>query len=293
MTPDRGGPPRPRSEPGRAKPPIGVVAIGGGHGLAVTLQAAATYAGTLTAVVSVADDGGSSGRLRATTGLPAMGDIRRCLSTMAEPAALGQMFEHRFDADLAGHALGNLVIAALAQRVGFRAAIDELARLLRVPARVLPATEAPVDLVAITGAGVVHGQVAVQHSTGIERVHLDPADPAADEEAVGAIAAADQVVIGPGSLYTSVLAALAVPGIRDAVAATAAQVVYVCNLRPQVPETDGYTAARHTEALRAHGVTPDVVVDDSGLAVDDGRAHDPKLLGPVLARLLGPADSPE
>lgn len=270
-----------------------VVAIGGGHGLSVTLQAAATYAGALTAVVSVADDGGSSGRLRETTGLPAMGDIRRCLSTLAEPSMLGQMFEHRFDAELSGHALGNLVIAALAQRIGFRAAIDELGRLLRVPARVLPATEAPVDLVADTAAGTVHGQVAVQHSTGIERVRLDPADVPADDDAIAAIASADQIVIGPGSLYTSVLAALVVPGIREAVATSDAQIVYVCNLRPQVPETDGYAAGDHVAALRAHGVTPDVVVDEPGLAADGGRVHDPKLLAPVLAALLGDRQLPE
>ena len=273
------------TEPRDANPRV--VAIGGGHGLSVTLQAAATYAGTLTAVVSVADDGGSSGRLRETTGLPAMGDIRRCLSSLAEPPLLGQMFEHRFDAELAGHALGNLMITALAQRVGFRAAIDELARLLGVPARVLPATETPVDLVAVTGDGTVHGQVAVQQSSGIRRVALEPHDPPADSAAIAAIAAADQIVIGPGSLYTSVLAALAVPGIRDAVVRSSASVVYVCNLHPQLPETAGYTTATYVAALREHGVTPSVVIDDAGLARDDGRAHDPKLLAPVLGALLG------
>ena len=264
-----------------------VVAIGGGHGLSVTLQAAATYAGTLTAVVSVADDGGSSGRLRETTGLPAMGDIRRCLSSLAEPAALGQMFEHRFDDDLAGHALGNLMIAALAQRIGFRAAIDELARLLSVPARILPATEVPVDLVAVTEGGTVHGQVAVQDSPDIRRVALEPPDPPADPDAVDAIAHADQIVIGPGSLYTSVLAALAVPGIRDAVVASSARVVYVCNLQPQVPETANYATATYVDGLRSHGVAPDVVIDDPALAANGGRLHDPKLLAPALAGTLG------
>lgn len=264
-----------------------VVAIGGGHGLAVTLQAASTYAGTLTAVVSVADDGGSSGRLRATTGLPAMGDIRRCLSALAEPPALGLMFEHRFDDDLAGHALGNLMIVALAQRIGFRPAIDELARLLNVSARILPATEVPVDLVATTVRGRVHGQVAVQHSTGIEQVALDPADPPADADALEAITAADQIVIGPGSLYTSVLAALAVPGIRDAVGASAAPVVYVCNLQPAEPETAGYAGADYVAALRNHGVRADVVIDEPELAAEGGRAHDPKRLAAVLADLLG------
>ena len=264
-----------------------VVAIGGGHGLAVTLQAASTYAGTLTAVVSVADDGGSSGRLRESTGLPAMGDIRHCLSALAEPPVLGQMFEHRFDADLSGHALGNLMIAALAQRIGFRAAIDELARLLSVPARVLPATEAVVDLVGETATGTVRGQVAVQQSSGIRAVALEPADPPADPDALEAIATADQIVLGPGSLYTSVLAALAVPGIREAVATSAAQVVFVCNLQPQTPETAEYTATDYLAALDAHGIRPDEVIDDHALALDGGRTHDPKRLAAALAALLG------
>jgi uncharacterized cofD-like protein len=263
-----------------------VVAIGGGHGLAVTLQAAAMYADSLTAVVTVADDGGSSGRLREATGLPAMGDIRRCLSALAEPSYLGEMFEYRFDEDLAGHALGNLVIAALAQRVGFRAAIDELGRLLSVPARVLPATETPVALVATTANGVVRGQVAVQQSSGIRHVALDPVDPPADPNAVDAILAADQIVIGPGSLYTSVLAALAVPGIRNAVAATGGQVVYVRNLRPQIPETAGYGEDDYVRALHAHGVDADVVVGDPSLTRADGRAHDAKMLASVLASVL-------
>ena len=270
-----------------------VVAIGGGHGLAVTLQAASTYAESLTAVVTVADDGGSSGRLREATGLPAMGDIRRCLSALADPPALGEMFEHRFTEELHGHALGNLVIAALAQRLGFRAAIDELVRLLSVPARVLPATEEPVELVAVTGDGIVHGQVAIQQSTGIKRVSLEPSDPKADADAVAAIANADQIVVGPGSLFTSVLAALAVPGIRDAVAASSAPVIYIANLGPQVPETEGYETAAHVDALHDHGVVPDVVIADSGLARPDGRAHDPKALAGRLVALLGSAHHAE
>jgi uncharacterized cofD-like protein len=216
-----------------------------------------------------------------------MGDIRRCLSALAEPRVLGEMFVHRFDDDLAGHALGILVIAALAQRFGFRAAIDELTRLLSVPARVLPSTDEPVSLVAFTACGTVRGQVAVQQSTGIERVELEPREPRPERDAVDAIAAADQIVIGPGSLYTSVLAALAVPAIRDAVDSTSAQVAYVCNLAPQIPETAGYDAAAHVRALHLHGVDPDVVVDDPALARPNGRAHDPKLLAVRLAALLG------
>jgi uncharacterized cofD-like protein len=277
---------------------MNVVAIGGGHGLAVTLRAASTYAKSLTAVVTVADDGGSSGRLRDTTGLPAMGDIRRCLSALADPPVLGEMLEHRFSEELNGHALGNLVIAALAQRVGFRAAIDELGRLLSVSARVLPATEEPVELVAVTGVGIVHGQVAIQQSTGIKHVTLEPSHPKADADAVAAIANADQIVVGPGSLFTSVLAALAVPGIRDAVAASTAPVIYIANLRPQVPETEGYDIAAYVNVLHDHGVDPDVVVIPPGgegwyvevgvdfvqapVARSDGRAHDPILLAQAL-----------
>jgi len=268
---------------------VRVVAIGGGHGLAVTLRAAATYADSLTAIVSVADDGGSSGKLREATGLPAMGDIRHCLSALAEPSVLGEMFEHRFTDELDGHALGNLMIVALAQRIGFRPAIDELARLLAVPARVLPATEEPVELVAVTSDGVVRRQVAIQQSKGIKRVSLDPAEPRADDDALAAIAAADQIVIGPGSLFTSVLAALAVPGIREAVAASTATVVFVCNLRPQLPETDGFEADDHIDALRDHGVDPDLVVADPRLASPDGRAHDPVLLAGALRALVGPS----
>jgi uncharacterized cofD-like protein len=270
-----------------------VVAIGGGHGLAVTLRAASTYANSLTAVVTVADDGGSSGGLRTVTGLPAMGDIRRCLSALADPPVLGEMFEHRFTGGLEGHALGNLVIAALAQRVGFRAAIDELARWLSVPARVLPATEEPVELVAVTGDGIVHGQVAIQQSTEIKRVSLEPSDPKADADAVAAIDVADQIVIGPGSLFTSVLATLAVPGIRAAVATSPAQVVYVCNLRPQVPETSGYDPDAHVRALLDHGIEPDVVIHPALALAPDGRAHDPKKLAGRLVALLGSAHHAE
>jgi uncharacterized cofD-like protein len=202
---------------------------------------------------------------------------------------LGDMFEHRFTDELDGHALGNLMIAALAQRIGFRPAIDELRRLLSVSARVLPATNELVTLVAVTGDGIVHGQVAVQQSTGIKRVGLDPSEPEADPDAVAAIDTADQIVIGPGSLYTSVLAALAVPGIRDAVARSRAPVVYVCNLRPQIPETGGFAPSAYVDALHDHGVEPDVVIADPGLARADGRAHDP---GRLAEALLGATSPP-
>lgn len=282
-----------------------VVAIGGGHGLAVTLRAAREYASSLTAVVSVADDGGSSGRLRATTGLPAMGDIRRCLSSLADPGVeIGRDLERRVD----GHALGNLLLVEETERQGsFVAGIAAVADRLRVGATILPVTEVPVVLIAQTDSGEVRGQVAVQGSTGIKRVALEPADPPPAPGVLEAIARADEIVLGPGSLYTSVLAALAVPAVRDAVHEAAARVVYVCNLRPQIPETAGYDVAAHVDALREHGIRPDHVVHqrdglalgstdaatiEADIAAGNGLAHDAGKLSRVL-RLLGAADHAE
>jgi uncharacterized cofD-like protein len=278
-----------------------VVAVGGGHGLAASLRACATYAAELTAIVSVADDGGSSGRLRAETGLPAMGDIRRCLTELAAPDQhdVAAALELRFD----GHTAGNLLLAGLADAHGFLGAVRRLGELLGVGAAVLPATTEPVELVAETVLGeTVRGQVAVQTAKGVVTVALDPPKPDPPAAVLAAIAAADQVVLGPGSLFTSVLAALAVPAVADAVVASTARCVFVCNLRPQEPETAGYDVAAHLGALRRHGVVPDVVVAHPGamatgavgevrveradVARRHGLAHDPAKLGAVLAGLL-------
>jgi uncharacterized cofD-like protein len=288
-----------------------VVAIGGGHGLAVTLRAARGYARTLTAVVSVADDGGSSGRLRDELGMVPPGDLRKCLVALAddtsEPArTFANAFEYRFDADdPSGHALGNLVIAALAASTGsLLEALDYAAALLGCVGRVIPAATQPVVLVAESETGEVRGQTAVQRTKGIRRVSLDPSDVGAPVEAVAAIAEADQVVIGPGSLYTSVLAALAVPELTKSLSNCAAQRVYVANLRPQSSETAGYDVAAHLAALRDHGVEIDVVVADTTamgpgtldgfgvrvvtarLAKANGLAHDPGRLADVLVDLI-------
>jgi uncharacterized cofD-like protein len=238
-----------------------------------------------------------------------MGDIRRCLSSLADPTSqLGEILEHRFTGELEGHAFGNLLIAALAERLGFTPAIDEVARLVDARARIRPVTEAPVVLVADTDGGVVRGQVAIQRCRGIKRVVLEPADVAPAPDVVDAIATADQIVLGPGSLYTSVLAALALPAIREAVAASTADVVYVCNLGPQFPETAGYDVAAHVDALHDHGVEPDVVLCPPGglpegridvevvrtpVARPNGLAHDAALLGAALSSLLGRAGPPE
>jgi uncharacterized cofD-like protein len=288
-----------------------VVAIGGGHGLAVTLRALRLYAGTLTGIVSVADDGGSSGRLRNELGIVPPGDLRKCLVALADDTSdqarrLGLAFEYRFDSDEAsGHALGNLLIAALVASTGdLQQALDDAGALLGSVGRVVPAATEPVVLVAESDTGEIRGQTAVQRTMGIRRVSLDPADVAAPPEALEAIAEADQVVIGPGSLYTSVLAALAVPELTKALGQSSARRVYVANLRPQRSETAGYDVAAHLAALADHGVEIDAVVADTsaislgaidtlgvrvitaGLAKANGLAHDPGRLAEVLAGLI-------
>jgi uncharacterized cofD-like protein len=281
-----------------------VVAIGGGHGLAVTLRAVRTYTRRITAIVSVADDGGSSGRLRELLHIIPPGDLRKCLVALAEPgSSLASVFEYRFaEEELAGHSLGNLVLAGLMDGaqdpVG---ALDEACRLLGVRGRVLPATTAPVVLKAEAEGGPVAGQVAVMATDNIRRVSLVPADPKAPPAAIAALLDADQIILGPGSLFTSVLAAIAVPEIHEALHRATGRKVYVCNLRPQVPETEAFDVAMHVEALVAHGVFVDVVVCDTGgmplgtprtqvvdrpLARSHGLAHDPTKLASILADLV-------
>ena len=278
-----------------------VVALGGGHGTAVTLRAARHYAGDLTAIVSVADDGGSSGRLRAALGIPAPGDLRRCLVALSDVDAnpLAAAFEHRFDD---GHALGNLIIAALTATTGsFIGALDEAARLLSAQGRVLPATSEAVVLKAVADCGEVHGQVNVARAGRIAHVGIVPPDAAAPAAALEAIERADQLVLGPGSLFTSVLAVVAVPALRQAIEGARAPLVYVANLRA-TGETAGFDVAAHVDALAAHGVHPDVVVCDTaaiplgGIDVATVDAdltdpvtggHDPARLARTLADLLG------
>lgn len=288
---------------GRSSPRV--VAVGGGHGQATTLRALRCYAGDIVAVVSVADDGGSTGRLRAATPRPAPGDLRKCLVALAgsdEPIVAAM--EHRFaSGELAGHAFGNLLIAALEESEGdLVRALDEAGRLLGCAGRVLPATTVPVELRATVDSGnTVRGQVAVGGRSDLRTVTVDPRDAPACDQAVEAILAADQVVLGPGSLYTSVLAATAVRGIVEAVRCTEAQVVYVCNLHPQESETAGYDVADHVAALARHGLVPDVVLYDPAtmggaegirgsvaatLTAPGGRAHAPAMLAEALVGLL-------
>jgi uncharacterized cofD-like protein len=286
-----------------------VVALGGGHGLATALRAIRRYAGAITAVVSVADDGGSSGRLRRDFGVMPPGDLRRCLVALADDDTWAGAFQHRFTGgELDGHALGNLILVGLADTLGdFTAALDEAGRVLGAVGRVLPATTEAVVLKAALANGEVAGQVAVQNSHGIRRVELVPSDAPASPDAVAAIAAADQIVLAPGSLYTSLLPVLCVPGIRDAIGAARARVVQVANLRQEVPETLGLDGTDHLQALLDHGARVDallygvdgaLVFDDAqaralgveprraALARPDGRVHDPEQLAKELSALL-------
>jgi uncharacterized cofD-like protein len=287
-----------------------VVALGGGHGLAATIRAVRRYASCTTAVVATADDGGSTGRLRGALDVPAPGDLRRCIEAMAgdRGGALAAALDYRFGGtDVEGHALGNLLLVGLSQATGdFVGAVDELCRLVGLdPASgwVVPATTAPVTLRAETAAGkCVIGQVAIAHSVGIERLVVEPAGVPAPDRALAALADADQVVLGPGSLFTSVLAAAAVDDVREALCRAPGRRVYVCNVRAEAGETRGYDVAAHVEALRRHGIEPDVVLAQRGalpcgaagvevveadVARPHGLAHDPSRLAAALSALVG------
>lgn len=282
------------------------VAIGGGHGTAVTLRALREVTSEITAVVSVADDGGSTGRLREMLDVAAVGDLRKCLGALADPDnPLARVLEHRFRAgDLEGHALGNLVLAGLIDASGeLEQSIDDAAALLGVTGRVLPAASSGVTLVARSPEGRTEGQTEVAATRSIGRVTTEPRDVVAPHSVLDAIREADLVVIGPGSLFTSVLAACVVPGIPEALEVTRAQRVFVANLREQPPETAGMTLADHLSALRDHGICFDVAIAASDGALERGdtgssvvvetpltgrnlRVHDPDRLARALASLV-------
>ena len=230
-----------------------VVTIGGGHGLAITLEAVQSYASEITAVVAVADDGGSSGRLTSGLGIPPPGDIRRCLLALTpDPSILSELFAYRFPAgDIEDHSLGNLLLAALTDLTGdFAAGVDLAGRMLRAVGRVVPAANQPALLTAIVGGERVSGQALITKARGgVSAMEVGPEDLTANPAALAAIAAADQVVLGPGSLFTSLMAVLLVPGIARAWAASRARKVFVLNLIQQDGETLGLSGVDHMAAL--------------------------------------------
>jgi uncharacterized cofD-like protein len=217
----------------------------------------------LTAIVTVADDGGSSSRLRREMGILPPGDIRNCLAALSnDEALLAQLFQYRFpDGGLTGHSFGNLFISALAEITGsFEEAVAESGRVLAVQGRVLPSTLNDVRLLADVrlpdpvGEVRVEGESQIPEAAGkVRRIWLEPSAPQAFPEAIRAILSADLIVIGPGSLYTSVIPNLLVPDLAAAVQASRALKIYVCNLANQPGETDGYSCGDHIRALEEHG----------------------------------------
>jgi uncharacterized cofD-like protein len=242
-----------------------VVAVGGGHGTAVSLRALRRVSSDVTGVVSVADDGGSTGRLRALLNVAAVGDLRKCLGALADPDnPLTASFEHRFSVgELNGHTVGNLLLVGLIDATGdLEESVRAVAQVMGVTGAIVPASQEGVVLVASTEEGDTRGQTEVMKSSTIRRIRVEPTNAAAPIAAVEAIERADLILIGPGSLFTSVLAACVVPGVTQALAGTTAKKIYVANLHEQVPETEGYTLEDHVDALLRHGVVPNVVLVD-------------------------------
>lgn len=249
-------------------PTLRVAALGGGTGLPVVLAGLkatlcpagwpARWRGALTAIVTVADDGGSSGRLRQAYRVLAPGDARNCLLALSQGAEnMARLFRFRFDGDdgVGGHSLGNLILTALAQVEGDLArASTRAGEMLGACGRVLVATSEDVRLVAEyeDGTQVVGESKIASARRRIRRVRLEPESAAASPEALEALAAADLIVLGPGSLYTSLIPVLLAKGIATAIAASRARVVFVMNVMTEPGETDGYTAEDHVRALRRH-----------------------------------------
>lgn len=270
-----------------SRPPR-VVAFGGGHGLAAALAAWRRITPELTAVVTVADDGGSSGRIRRETPMLPPGDLRMALAALAgdgEPGRkLTALLQHRLGGTgvLAGHPVGNLMLTGLTEMHGgdITRALGCLGELLGCCGRVLPMADVPLDLVALVESTdpddpersrTIRGQVAIAASPGrVRDILLTPPDPPVHPDVLDAIAAADVVSLGPGSWYTSVLPHLLVPRLRAALAAAPARVVVVLNLVPQPGETDGFSPEEHLRVLQARlgGVALHTVIADADSVVD-------------------------
>jgi len=244
-----------------------IVAIGGGTGLSVLLRGLKEHTSNLTAVVTVADDGGSSGVLRQELGIPPVGDIRNCIAALADAEPLmSELLQYRFPGPnggdgtpqvpgIGGHPLGNLLLAAMTAVEGgdFEEGVRQINRILAVRGQVVPVTATPLTLHARSRDGAtIHGQSLIMGTAGIEQVWITPEGVRPSVDALAAIAEADLIVIGPGSLYTSLLPSLLIPGVRDAILAASALRVYVCNVATQDGETSDLDLTSHVEALLAH-----------------------------------------
>ncbi len=314
-----------------------IVAIGGGTGLSTLLRGLKEHTSNLTAVVTVADDGGSSGVLRTELGIPPVGDIRNCIAALADAEPLmNELLQYRFPLTdgiegsaegpgLAGHAVGNLLIAAMTaiEDGDFEEGVRRINRILAVRGQVVPVTATPLTLHArIRDGSVIDGQSVIMQTPDIERVWITPDGVDASEDALAAIADAELIVLGPGSLYTSLLPSLLLPAIRDALLAASAPRLYVCNVATQDGETAGFDLAAHVEALVAHtapgivdlvlannrfdarippdwtaetvrlhwppasvGLTPRLILNDV-VDADNARRHDPARLATAIMHAL-------
>ncbi len=238
-----------------------IVTLGGGTGMSTLLRGLKEHTSNLTAIVTVADDGGSSGKLRTQLGVPPVGDIRNCIVALADAEPLmGRLLQYRFPGDdapesLAGHAMGNLLIAAMTaiEDGDFEEGVRRMNRVLAVRGQVVPVSPTPLVLHAeLADGSELEGQSRITATSGITRVWLRPEGVRASEDALSAIAEADLIVVGPGSLFTSVLPSLLLPEIRAALAASRAPRVYVCNVATQSGETAGIDLAAHVEILERH-----------------------------------------
>ena len=249
-----------------------VVVIGGGTGLSVMLRGLKAKTYNLTAVVTVADDGGSTGRIRQDLDIIAPGDLRNCLVALADKEGLMEkLFAHRFggSGNLTGHSFGNLFIAALIEVLGdVEEAMDATSKVLRVRGKVIPSSAEKLRLNAeMTDGRIVEGESQIPHAHGkIKRVFTTPEHPKAIQSAVDAIKEADAIVLGPGSLYTSIMSNLCVPDIVQAVRTSKAPKIYICNVMTQPGETDDYTVSDHIKAInrQAGGKVIDFVIANNG-----------------------------
>ena len=255
-----------------------IVAIGGGHGLSNLLFGLKEYTSNLTAIVTVADSGGSSGRLREEFNIVAPGDIRNCLVALADaPALMGELFQFRFaeNSELKGHNFGNLFLTAMVQLTGgdFEKAVKESSKVLAIRGKVIPSTVNNVHLVAeYVDGSRTEGEARIpRRDKRIERLFVIPEDTHPTEEALDAIENADIVILGPGSLYTSIIPNLVIKGMTQALEETNAYKIYVCNVMTQPGETDGYTASDHLRALMNHTSTRavDACLINDGLVPED------------------------
>jgi len=236
-----------------------IVALGGGHGLSHLLLGLKEYTANLTAIVTVADSGGSSGRLREEFNIVAPGDIRNCLVALADaPALMGELFQYRFaeNSQLKGHNFGNLFLTAMVQitKGDFKKAVEESSKVLAIRGKVIPSTTHNVHLIAEYIDGTrTEGEAKIPDANiPIKRLYLNDEDALATPEALTAIAEADIIVLGPGSLYTSIIPNLIIKKISETIAKSNAYKIYVCNVMTQPGETDGFSACDHVRVLTEH-----------------------------------------